>query len=148
VIRSMTGYGRAAFEVGGLAFEVEARSVNHRHLDARVKLPRTLADREHELKAMAQKKLGRGKVDIHVAPASDSSATRLAVDRDAAGQYVEAARELGERFTLEGALDIATLLALPGVVRVVEQELADSALDVPLRGAVEQALDALDAMRV
>ena len=43
----MTGYGRADFEVGGLGFEIEVRSVNHRYLDARVKLPRMLAEREH-----------------------------------------------------------------------------------------------------
>ena len=40
----MTGYGRGRFEVGGLAFEIEVRTVNHRYLDVRVKLPRLLAD--------------------------------------------------------------------------------------------------------
>ena len=39
MIRSMTGFGRASFRVGGVAFEVEVRSVNHRHLDLRVRLP-------------------------------------------------------------------------------------------------------------
>ena len=33
MIRSMTGFGRASFGVGGVAFEIETRSVNHRHLD-------------------------------------------------------------------------------------------------------------------
>jgi uncharacterized protein YicC (UPF0701 family) len=44
MIRSMTGFGRSAFEVGGVRFDIEARSVNHRHLDLRFRLPRLLAD--------------------------------------------------------------------------------------------------------
>ena len=43
MIRSMTGFGRARFEVEGSAFEVEVRSVNHRYLDLRVRLPRSLS---------------------------------------------------------------------------------------------------------
>ena len=38
MIRSMTGYGQAAFEVEGAGFEVELRSVNHRHLDVKARL--------------------------------------------------------------------------------------------------------------
>lgn len=147
MIRSMTGYGRAAFEAGGLGFEVEVRSVNHRYLDARVKLPRMLADREYGLKSAAQEKLCRGKVDIHVSPASDAAPVRVQVDRTAATQYVEAARELGERFDLTGAIDVASLLALPGVTRTVEPEFAEGEIDSALRDAVGRALDLLDAMR-
>jgi uncharacterized protein (TIGR00255 family) len=143
----MTGYGRAHFEIAGLGFEVEVRSVNHRYLDARVKLPRLLADREHGIKASAQEKLRRGKVDISVSAASDVGSAVVEVDREAAAQYVAAARELGERFELAGALDVATLLALPGVTRMVEPELAESELDAALGAAVGRALDALDAMR-
>ena len=147
MIRSMTGFGRAHFEVGDLGFEVEVRSVNHRYLDARVKLPRMFADREHAMKTLAQEKLQRGKVDLHVAPSRDSSAARLEVDRVAAAQYVEAARELAEQFSLQGALDIPGLLAMPGVTRLVEPELPDDELDAALRAAVGEALDALDTMR-
>ena len=76
----MTGYGRAGFEVGDLSFDVEVRSVNHRYLDARLKLPRGLADREHALKALAKEKLRRGKVVIQVSPASSGVAAQLDVD--------------------------------------------------------------------
>ena len=48
----MTGFGRSTREVEGLALEVELRSVNHRHLDLRLRLPRALADREATLKSL------------------------------------------------------------------------------------------------
>ena len=47
----MTGFGRATHEGGGVGLDVEARSVNHRHLDVRIRLPRAFADQEARLKA-------------------------------------------------------------------------------------------------
>ena len=43
MIRSMTGFGRASFELEGALFEVEVRTLNHRYLDVSVRLPRFLA---------------------------------------------------------------------------------------------------------
>ena len=43
MIHSMTGFGAASFRVEERVFEVEVRSVNHRHLDTRVRLPRLLS---------------------------------------------------------------------------------------------------------
>ena len=56
MIRSMTGFGRASFEVAGVSFAVEIRTVNHRHLDVRVRLPRQMADQEPLVKSLAQAK--------------------------------------------------------------------------------------------
>ena len=46
MIQSMTGFGRASVACEGVAFDIEVRSVNHRYLDLRVKLPRVLAQLE------------------------------------------------------------------------------------------------------
>ncbi|MEZ4218892.1 MAG: YicC/YloC family endoribonuclease [Myxococcota bacterium] len=148
MIRSMTGFGRADFAVGELAFEVEVRSVNHRYLDVRAKLPRVLARCEARAVAAVQAHLQRGKVDMTISHASSSAApARLEIDREAAGQYVEAARELALRFHLSNELDVATLLALPGVTRLTEPELAEDELERALDDGVARALAALDAMR-
>src|SRR6266478_5777567 len=42
-LRSMTGFGRAEAVGDGVAITVEARSVNHRHLDIAFRLPRALS---------------------------------------------------------------------------------------------------------
>ena len=41
MIRSMTGYGRAEVAGTRLSLTVECKSLNHRHLDIVVRLPRT-----------------------------------------------------------------------------------------------------------
>ncbi len=150
MIRSMTGFGRSTFQVGQTVFEVEIRSVNHRHLDARVKLPRALADRDAEVKAAMQSRLGRGKVDCSVSVPTQAGALpgQVQVDAAVAEQYVEAARALAEAHALPGELDAATLMAMPGVVRVAEVEWDTDELGRGLSRAVGEALDALEAMRV
>lgn len=149
MIRSMTGFGRADFEVMGVEFAVEARTVNHRHLDTRVRLPRLMADREHEVKSRVQGRFKRGKVDLTVSLASEAGAvTQLEVDRDAVEQYVTAARDIAEIHGLPDALDAATVLSLPGVVRLVERQMPEGALNEALLGAVDEVLDAVERMRV
>ena len=124
--RSMTGFGRASFEVEGIGFQIEARSVNHRHLDARVRLPRLLAECEADAKARLRERLRRGKVDVTISLAGESSeVSRLQIDHEVVDQYVHAARALGERFGLLGTLDVATILAMPGVTRFAEAGLSE-----------------------
>lgn len=147
MIFSMTGFGRATREVGGVGFEVEARSVNHRHLDLRLRLPRLIADRESALKQRVSGKLARGKVEIVVNLAPSASTSKLVIDEAIADQYVAAARSLTARHELGGALDVAALLALPGVTRVVENELEADVLAAAVEDALDAALAALVAMR-
>ena len=121
MIRSMTGFGRAAFELEGLAFNLEVRTVNHRHLDVRVKLPKFLADAEAELKGLVQRRLQRGKADASITLSGDAHAiTRLEVDSEVAQQYVAAAEGLRQAGTVTGEIEISQLLALPGVTRFTE----------------------------
>lgn len=148
MIRSMTGFGRAVFELSGTRFEVEVRAVNHRYLDLRVKLPRLLAALEPAVRDQVQGCFGRGKVDVTVsAPGSGLSVARVEVDYQAAGRYVEAAAELSRRFGVAAELGAETLLALPGVARVGEAELDAAAAGPALRTGVAAALAAACAMR-
>src|SRR5262245_9883077 len=144
----MTGFGRSSFQVGELAFDVELRSVNHRYLDARVRLPRLLAGFEGEVRARLQARLGRGKVDLSVtSPAPVGPAPRLEIDLAAAREYLRAARALREGEGVEGEIGVAALLGLPGVSRFVELEVPAESLREGLEREVDSALDAADAMR-
>jgi uncharacterized protein (TIGR00255 family) len=143
----MTGFGRATREAEGLGLEIEARSVNHRHLDLRVRLPKILGDREAAIKQRIQVRLSRGKVDVTVNLTLPETSTQLAIDESIAAQYVEASRRLQANHELEASLDVASLLALPGVTKVVETEVAPEVLAAPLDEAIDEAIGALIAMR-
>jgi len=149
MIHSMTGFGQSTFELGGLIYAVEVRAVNHRHLDARVRLPRQMSEQETRIKSLVQARLARGKVDLTVTQVNGgASPGELQVDREIARQYVEAASDLRENHHLAGTLDVAELLALPGVARFVEISLPGEELEQALDDAVIDALEKLVAMRL
>ena len=148
MIHSMTGFGNARFHVEAWTFEVEMRSVNHRHFDARIRLPRVLASLEPEVRERLQGRFARGKVDVSVtAPEGGTPSPRLEVDFAVARAYLAAGRALAESDGVPGVLDSASLLALPGVSRFVEPEIADGLLRERTLTALDEGLDALLAMR-
>ena len=74
MIKSMTGYGRAQGSFSGGDITVEVKSVNNRYLDCGVKLPRGYAYLEESIKALVQKSISRGKVDVFVTINADQGA--------------------------------------------------------------------------
>jgi uncharacterized protein (TIGR00255 family) len=145
----MTGFGSASFTVSGLAFEVEIRTVNHRHLDLRLKLPRQFANCEEAVRARVPRYLGRGKVNLSVNLAAGvSPASELVIDEQMAKQYVDAAQLLSRSFEVTGSLDVTALIAMPGVTRFVEPGLDESELSQVLCDATDRALASVDDMRL
>jgi uncharacterized protein (TIGR00255 family) len=150
MIRSMTGFGRAEVREETIGVAVEARSVNHRHLDIALRLPRALAAFEIEARHLVQARLERGRVDVGVqlAPPPGVSEQMIALDTALARQYVERARALGETLGVDGDVTLTWVLERPGVLRVEEAE----APEPPrvwrvLAEALERALDELVARR-
>ena len=148
MIYSMTGFGNARFRIEAWTFELETRSVNHRHLDTRIRLPRLLTSLEPEVRARVQSRFARGKVDLTViAPDGGAPTPRLEIDLAAAREYLAAGRTLAEMDGVPGQLDAASLLSLPGVSRFVEPTIAEGTLRERTLAAVDEGLDALLAMR-
>ncbi|MAI77469.1 MAG: YicC family protein [Deltaproteobacteria bacterium] len=148
MIRSMTGFGRSAFNVGDRSFEIEARSVNHRHLDFRLRLPGVLQELEIAARGFCQELLVRGKVDINVSAVGQLAASStLQIDSEMAAQYVEAARKLGKEHGIPSDMDVSRLLVLPGVARQVDATVSVEDAKDPLFSGLEAALFALFAMQ-
>ena len=147
MIRSMTGFGRASFQVDALVFDVEVRAVNHRYLDVRARLPRLLSALESKVRARVQARFDRGKVDLTVTAPAAGRPPAVGVDTAAARGYLDAAAVLRSE-GVPGELEIGTILTLPGVARVEEPEVAPDVLNDALLAGVDEAIGALDTMRV
>ena len=146
MIRSMTGFGRAQVARDKLVVSVEARSVNHRHLDVSIKLPRLAASLESEARRVIQERLQRGRIDIAAAvtAAVGEPTQQVTADVPLARAYVEAARQLAAELALTERVPLAWVLDRPGVVQVEDPE--PPAADVlwpVLAEALGQALDQL-----
>ena len=136
----MTGFGRGEAALAGGAVRAEVRSVNSRHLDVRVRLPRDLGAFELRVRECASRFFQRGQVDVALRlPRELESAAEVEIDTAVAGRYAAAADELARGLGLAGGLPLATLLGLPGVARLRERELDPEALASALLAAVEAA---------
>jgi uncharacterized protein (TIGR00255 family) len=151
MIRSMTGFGRADVSTDLCSITVEARSVNHRHLDLAIRLPRTLASLEPRVRRALQQGLERGRIDLNVqlGAGTGSSLQRVAIDAALAREYAERAKALGTELGLDGEPSLTWVLERSGVVRLEEPELPDAeALWPTLEGALSRAIGALVEQRL
>jgi uncharacterized protein (TIGR00255 family) len=146
----MTGFGRAEALADGFAVTVEARSVNHRHLDIALRLPRALGAFEMDARRLIQSRLERGRIDVavQVGPAPGQSTQQIRIDAALAAQYVERARALGRAAGLAEDVSLTWVLERPGVVRTEESETTASALTwPPVAEVLGRAVDELVACR-
>lgn len=149
MIRSMTGYGRAEVAGPRLTVSVECRSVNHRHLDIALKLPRALVAYEPDARRLVQASVQRGRIDVSASlmPAGGGGGI-LSVNLAQAREYEAAARALADGLGLTPSLRIEWLLAQPGVLaRDAEPVVAPEEGWALVARALEAALADLVARR-
>ncbi len=146
-IRSMTGFGAATGERKGLVVRVEVRSVNHRHLLVKARLPSDLVSIESDVETRVRRTLERGSVTVFVGTAREASSGTPKVNTDVASSYVRELRLLQKRLDLSGELSISDVAGLPGVVQSPEHEVPDDADGKLVLKVVSQALDELVQMR-
>jgi uncharacterized protein (TIGR00255 family) len=118
-LTSMTGFADLAGAAGGAAWVWEARSVNGRGFDLRLRLPDGLESLEPPLRAAAGQALSRGSVTVTLRFAKAGAAALPRLNPDALAAAVAASRAAAEA-AAGGGLDLAPisaadLLAMPGV---------------------------------
>lgn len=143
----MTGFGAAVGEVGGSEIRVEVRSVNHRHLQVKVRLPGDLSGLEGDIEGRARKQLKRGAVTVSVQVVRGASAGAGAINLEVAERYREALGELSQRHDGDGAVPIEAILALPGVVSARDEERTMGGHTKAVIKLVDQAFADLVVMR-
>ncbi|WP_066873225.1 YicC/YloC family endoribonuclease [Clostridium mediterraneense] len=125
MVKSMTGFGRAASEEGrDKVFSVEIKSVNHRYLDINTRMPKAMIPLEEKIRRKIKEYLNRGKVDLFINyknyGKSDSVAT---LNLDFAKTYVEALKVLKNEFSdLKDDLSLSLVSRHPEVISIEEKE--------------------------
>src|ERR1700683_5806638 len=95
MIASMTGFARREFAGPFGTLVCEIRSVNHRFLDATLRLPDSCRALEPELRQALARELRRGKVDCTLQQRSvPAGAAPLEIDQDALERLLVRGNEL------------------------------------------------------
>ncbi|HVO56409.1 MAG TPA: YicC/YloC family endoribonuclease [Dongiaceae bacterium] len=148
---SMTGYAQSKGSALGWDLRVSLKSVNHRFLDLKVRLPEGFDLYELRLRQIVRERIHRGHVEVHVS-VEPGAATPIQVNKDLVTNYLRAADELRLQTSVSAALDVVALLRLPGVIgglapAVPESEEEQEQLGRALETCLSDALGKLDEMR-
>ena len=126
MIRSMTAFGRCKATVGGKEITAEIKSVNNRYFDCSVRISRAYGYLEEKIKPyLTSRGISRGKVDVSITVETVSSdSVSVSVDEGYARGYIEALRQLRDRFGLADDISVMTVARNSDVftVRVPEAD--------------------------
>ena len=147
-MKSMTGYGEGSQNVRGTKITVQIRSLNHRHLDMQLRVPREYLSFEEEIRKAIREKISRGRIDLFVNRyGAKVQARKLEMDEGLVGQYIAGLKQLKKRYHLGGEVGVSMLTHIGDLFHVREVE-ADHGgeRDAVLR-AVNGALKKLERSR-
>jgi uncharacterized protein (TIGR00255 family) len=142
MISSMTAFAREEYrgELGNLSWEI--RSVNHRYLEAFLRLPEELRALEPSIRDLLNGRLGRGKLDVSLKFKAEAAAdTSLRVNQRLVEQLLDAEQQLTEIADLKSNMRSSDLLKWPGVLEEEERDFT------PVKQQVMQLLEtAIDSL--
>jgi uncharacterized protein (TIGR00255 family) len=145
----MTGFGSAEGTIGNQKYRVEMKSVNHRFLDLKLRLPRELQSCEIQIRAAVQARFTRGAIEMKIDRLSDGTAPSVDVTLDAAlaKRYLDKFRELQKSLGLNDPISTRDIASYPEVLTRGSPELSSEETWKRLEPIVASALDGLVAMR-
>lgn len=148
MINSMTGFASCELNTDQGLLGWELRSVNHRYLEAQLRLPEAFRALEPGLREQLAARLLRGKVDatLQFRPAGEAG-KQLRVNADLAAQLISRAESLAaDCGSAVAPLNMLDVLRWPGVLE--EQSPDASGLFEPVKALLDEALNALCANRL
>ena len=153
MIKSMTGFASLSRDDERGAIGVTIRAVNHRFLDLQLRLAPPIADVEPRLRALVQKHLARGRVEISVSlQLRQVLAPQVELNEEFARALATAIDQARARGVVEGTLTPGDLLRLPQALsireRLPESGGVSTMLGTAVDDAVESAIGQLEEMRV
>lgn len=141
MIKSMTGFGRCEVQEESRKFTVEMKSVNHRYLDANIRMPKKLNFFETAIRSLLKQSVQRGKVDIFIAYEDLSEQqVSLKYNEVLAAEYLSYFEKMQEKFSLENDIRVSTLSRYPEVLTMEEQAVDEEELWKGLKKALDGAI--------
>ncbi len=149
-VASMTGFAESAGSHGALRWRWEAKSVNGRSLDMRLRTPPGYDGLEPPARRLAGERFQRGSFQISLTVETEAAARGLSIDAAALASAVRIAREVAAETGMAPAR-VDGILALKGVIvqdeGIVLDEQARGLRDAAILESLAIALDQLAKAR-
>lgn len=147
----MTGYGRSAVETPFGKLVVEIKTVNHRYSQISSRIPPQISSLEPKIMKTLKSRIARGQIYLNVELISDETAAfskEVRVDANLARRYKLHLDSLRESLGIDEPVSLSLIGSMPGVFELVEPELDEEETWRWLERGLNEALDALDEMRL
>ena len=138
MIKSMTGFGRSEISEGKRKISVEMKSVNHRYLEAGIKMPKKLNIFEARIRDLL-KKYAHFKVYRYF---------NLKYNRDIAAEYMDIFEQMASQFHLDNDMTVSALSRYPEVITTEEVKVDEEELWHFIEKAVCAACEQFVAARI
>ena len=135
MIKSMTGFGRSEISEGKRKISVEMKSVNHRYLEAGIKMPKKLNIFEARIRDLLKKYAQRGKIDIFITYEDLS-------------EYMDIFEQMASQFHLDNDMTVSALSRYPEVITTEEVKVDEEELWHFIEKAVCAACEQFVAARI
>lgn len=139
MVRSMTGYGKAAVTLVSKTITVEIKSLNSKQFDLNLRLPALLRDRESEIRTLVSKVVERGKTEVMVSIDYTGSELPVSINRPLAIGYYRQLMTLAEETSSQQSDLLSIVMKLPDVTKQMREETSDNEWEV-IAGSFSEAL--------
>lgn len=149
MMKSMTGFGKAAAILNGKNYEIEIKSLNGKSLDINTKLPANYKERELEMRSIIGERLERGKIDFSLTITVVSGGEAVKVNEELLASYFNTMSQITDRlnFKPDQTQLFTTLLRFPDVLRNDPEPLDENEWEF-VKALLIKAVDALDNFRI
>jgi uncharacterized protein (TIGR00255 family) len=148
VLISMTGFGEARRQADGLAIVVEVRTINSRHFKLNYRGSEGYAALEPEIESVTRDAIRRGTVQLNLRVEREARADDYRIRLSVLEGYRNQLKSVATKGDAAQAVDLKTLLLLPGVIDEHSHSDYDPHGDWPsIEPAVREALAAVAKMR-
>ena len=142
MIKSMTGFGRSEIVKGNRKISVEIKSVNHRYLEAGIKMPKKLNVFESRMRDLLKKYATRGTIDIFINYEDDSeNQVNLKFNQNIADEYMAIFNNMSEKYNLKNDMTVGGLARFPEVITMDEVQEDEEELWHFIEEAMKAALE-------
>lgn len=147
MIRSMTGFGKATWEDDTIRIQAEVKSLNAKHADISMRLPKAYADKELTWKNLVVEKLERGRILLTVCcEHKQADVKEVAINQTLFKAYYNMLADLAKE--LEADTDLFSItLKMPGVMQGIEEHPAEEQVVQKIEKAIQDAIEKCDVNR-
>ena len=147
MIKSMTGFGKAEFEINNKKITIEIKSLNSKQSDINTRLPQIFREKEIDIRREINERLIRGKIDISVYSESLGDTGSAVINSGIVKSYFSDLSQISHDLELpvnERLLQI--VMRLPDTVKVQYEQLNEEEWFTLLKH-IRRAIDQVDLFR-